>query len=183
MYILGQICGILGTVVTIIMPQFKRKNQMMVCNMLVNGLNGMNFLLIGQGGSAFYLCMVAIVQSAIAIVHEKRNTPVNILESILFLVLYTGFGFYGMISAEGFVWALSLANLLELLPIIGALMLMLSVFSSGEQMTRGFLFLNGCCWAVYSAVTGAAVFFTAVATMISTVIALVKFHKSQKMSQ
>ena len=34
---------------------------------------------------------------------------------ILFLLLYVGFGFYGMISGENFVWAINRANLLELM--------------------------------------------------------------------
>ena len=136
-----------------------------------------------QGTSAFYLCMVGVLQATVAIVHEKRNTPVKTLESMLFLVLYTGCGLYGIVSAEGFVWALNLHNAIELIPIVGALMLMLSVFSKGEQRTRAFLFLNGACWAVYSAITGAAVFFTAVATMISTAIALLKYRREQKVSE
>ena len=133
MYLLGQICGIIGTIITIIQPQFRSKVQILVCGILVNAMSSLNFALIGQTGSAVFLCLIAIVQSIISIWHEKHNTKVSSFESILFFFLYVGFGLFGMISAEGFVWEISRKNALELLPIIGALMLMLSVFAKKER--------------------------------------------------
>ena len=123
-----------------------------------------------------FLCLVAIVQSMIYMRHERQKTVVSYSETILFFLLYVGFGFYGMISTEGFVWAINIQNLIELLPIVGALMLMLSVFAKSEQRTRVFLLLNGASWAVYSAIIGATAFFSAIASMISTSIALWKYR-------
>lgn len=177
MYILGQLCGIAATIITLVQPQFRRKEQILLCTTLNNAMNGLNFLLIGQAGSAVFLCLVAIVQSIVSMWHERRKTAVSPPETILFFVLYVGFGFYGMISSEGFVWALNRHNLLELLPIVGALMLMLSVFAKGEQRTRGYLLLNGAAWAVYTAVIGATAFFASTASMVSTAIALWKYRK------
>ena len=178
MYLLGQICGVIGTIITIIQPQFQKKEQMLLCCILVNGMNALNFGLIGQTGSAVFLCSIAIMQAMVSIWHERRRTEISSMENILFFFLYVGFGFYGMITSEGFVWGINEHNLLELLPIIGALMLMLSVFAKGEQKTRLFLFLNGAAWSVYTAVIGATAFFTAVAAMLSTTIALWKYRAS-----
>ena len=178
MYIIGQFCGIIATIITLVQPQFRRKNQILLCTMLNNAMNGLNFLLIGQAGSAVFLCLVAIVQSLVSLWHERRKTAVSSLETILFFVLYVGFGFYGMIFSEGFLWAINLHNLLELLPIIGAVMLMLSVFARGEQRTRIFLFLNGAVWAVYTAAIGATAFFSSTASMISSAIALWKYRRT-----
>ena len=179
MYLLGQICGIIGTIITIIQPQFRSKVQILVCGILVNAMSSLNFALIGQTGSAVFLCLIAIVQSCISIWHEKHKTKVSSFESILFFFLYVGFGLFGMISAEGFVLEVSWKNALELLPIIGALMLMLSVFAKGEQRTRLFLLLNGASWVVYTAIIGATTFFSCTASMISSIIALWKYHKKQ----
>ena len=80
MYLLGQICGIIGTIITIIQPQFRSKVQILVCGILVNAMSSLNFALIGQTGSAVFLCLIAIVQSIISIWHEKHNTrfpPLN----------------------------------------------------------------------------------------------------------
>lgn len=180
MYILGQICGLIGTVITVITPQFRKKEQMMLCNALVNAMNALNFWLIGQAGSAISLCLVGIAQSLVSIWHERRQAAVARWETVLFFLLYVGFGFYGMVSAEGFIWELSWQNALELLPIIGALMLMLSVFAKSAQRTRFFLLCNGAVWAVYSAIAGAAVFFTAVASAVSSLVAMLKYRRSGK---
>ena len=127
MYIIGQICGLISTVVTIAAPQFRTKQQILICNVLINGLEAFNFLAIGQFGSAVFLCLVAIVQSFVSMWHERKQTAVTLWENVLFFFLYVGFGLFGMVCSEGFVWAITPHNLLQLIPIIGALMLMLSV--------------------------------------------------------
>ena len=180
MYLLGQICGIIGTIVTILQPQFRKKVQILICCILVNAMNGLNFALIGQGGSSVFLCLVAILQSMVSVFHERKGTAVSMFESVVFFLLYTGFGFLGMLSAEGFVWEISRANLLELLPIIGAWMLMFSVFTKGEQRTRLFLLLNGASWLIYTAMIGATAFFSSVTSVVSSAIALWKYHRKTK---
>ena len=177
-YILGQTLGIIGACIAVARPQFKRKEQMMLCNVLVNTMSILNYTLIGRVGSAIFLCMVAIVQSFVSIRHERKETAVGGLEAVLFFVLYVGLGFYGLISSEGFTWAVTAHNLTELLPIIGALMLMLSVFAKGEQRTRAFILANAATWIVYNAIVGATSIFSNIASFISTSIALWKNRKN-----
>ena len=173
-YILGQTFGVIGACIAVARPQFKRKEQMMLCNVLVNTMSILNYTLIGRVGSAIFLCMVAIVQSFVSIWHERKKTAVGGFEAVLFFVLYVGLGFYGLISSEGFTWAVTAHNLTELLPIIGALMLMLSVFAKGEQRTRAFILANAATWIVYNAIVGATSIFSNIASFISTSIALWK---------
>lgn len=177
MYILGQILGLIGTVITIATPLFRTKFQILFCNASVNALNALSFAMLGQTGSAVYLCLVAIVQALVSMWHEKKQTAVLAWETILFFILYAGFGFYGMVSSDGFAWAMTLHNLLQLFPIIGAVMLMFSVFAKGEQKTRFFLLLNGASWLVYTAAIGSTVFFTCMASIVSTIAALWKYRK------
>ena len=176
-YIIGQILGIGSTVCTIILPFFKKKWQILAANILVNLLISLNFILIGKIGSAAFLCMVAIVQSIVSMVHDNKGTPISLVEKILFLVLYVGFGFFGIITAPGFVWAINTANLLELMPIVGALMLMFSVFSKDEQTLRKFLLANATIWTIYTAIVGSTAFFTDLVCMVSTTSALIKYRK------
>ena len=182
MYIFGQICGIIGTIITIVQPQLRKKESILLCTLIVNGLSALNYACVGGVGSAVFLCLIAVVQSAVSIVHVRRDTSVAKWETVLFFFLYMGAGFYGMVNSEGFVWAITAHNLLELLPIIGALMLMLSVFAKTEQKTRAFLFCNGAVWAVYCAIIGAATFFTALAAMGSSAIAMWKYRGVEKAS-
>lgn len=176
MYYIGQICGIIGAVITLIQPQLPKKSQMLICTILVNGLNALNFALIGQWGASVFLCLVAVAQGFVALRHETRKTAVSAPENRLFFLLYLGFGFLGMITAKDFAWAVNMRNLLELLPIIGALMLMLSVFAKTEQKTRLFLLLNGASWLVYTIVVGSTAFFTALIAIVSSAVALIKYR-------
>lgn len=176
---LGQLCGVLGTIITILQPQLRSKVHILLCCMLVNALNGLNFALIGQTGSAVFLCLVAIVQSGVSIWHERQGRGAARWEAALFFGLYTGFGLAGVVCTEGFAWALSWHNAVELLPTVGAVMLMLSVFARSAQKTRVFLLLNGAAWVIYSAAVGAAVFFSCVVSVISSAAALWKYQNTQ----
>ncbi len=179
-YILGQIFGVLSTVCTVILPFFRKKWQILILNIAINVLVATNMVMIGQIGSAAFLCMVAVAQSIVSMVHDSKGTPVSLTEQILFGVLYVGFGFFGIITAPGFRWELSWANGLELMPIAGALMLMFSVFSKDEQTLRKFLLANALIWTVYSAIVGSTVVFTDLASTISVSAALYKYRGAGK---
>ena len=177
MYILGQVLGIASTVCTIILPFFKKKWQILALNIAVNLLVASNLALIGQVGSGIFLCLVAVVQSIVSMRHDQKGTPVSLFEKILFLVLYVGFGFFGIFTAPDFVPAINTKNLLELMPIVGALMLMFSVFSKTEQTMRKFLLVNATIWTIYTAIVGSTAFFTDLVCMCSTTTALIKYRK------
>ena len=176
-YIIGQIFGLMSTVCTIILPFFKKKWQILVLYIGVNLLVAGNMVLVGQIGSAIFLCLVAVVQSIVSMIHDTKGTPVSLGEKVLFLLLYVGFGIFGIVTAPGFVPELSWENLLELMPIVGALMLFFSVFSKDEQTLRKFLLANATTWIVYTAIIGSTVFFTDLAAAISTIAALYKYRK------
>ena len=176
-YIIGQILGLLSTVCTIILPFLKKKWQILTANIAVNLLICLNMLFIGQFGSAAFLCLVAVVQSAVSIGHSTKGTKVGLGEAILFTVLYVGFGFLGIFTAPGFVWEINLHNLIELMPIIGALLLMVSVFAPDEQTTRKWLLGNAIIWTVYTAIVGSTAFFTDLVCVFSTSMALYKYRK------
>ncbi len=176
-YILGQIFGLLSTVCTVILPFFRKKWQILTLNIGINLLVAANMVLIGQIGSAVFLCLVAVVQSIVSMVHDSRGTPISLAEKILFMVLYVGFGLLGIVTAPGFVMQLSWDNALELMPILGALMLMFSVFSKDEQTLRKFLLANATIWTIYTAIIGSTVFFTDLASAVSTIAALYKYRE------
>ena len=180
MYILGQVLGGCSTVCTIILPFFKKKWQILVLNIAVNLLIASNLALIGQIGSGVFLCLVAVVQSIVSMNHDLKGTPVLFWEKILFLVLYVGFGFFGIVTAPDFVPTINAKNLLELMPIVGALMLMFSVFSKTEQTMRKFLLVNATIWTIYTAIVGSTAFFTDLFCMCSTATALFKYRNKAK---
>lgn len=176
-YIIGQFFGLMTIVCSLVMPFLKRKWQLLCANMAINLLTILNLTLIGQFGSANFLCLVAIVQSLIALPRAQRKAEPGKAETILFTVLYVGFGFFGILSAPGFVPAVNYRNLLELLPILGALAQMISVFVPDEQNTRKWLLCNAVVWLIYSAAVGSSVFFNDLLAVISTSSALYKYRK------
>lgn len=182
-YIFGQFLGIVATVVTVVIPMFRKKWQMLAATITANLLMALNFLLIGQIGSAIFLYFVAIVQSVISMGHTVKGTKVAAGEQMLFFVLYVGFGIFGIVTAPGFVMELSFENLLELLPIAGSAMLTFSIFARSEQTTRKFLLVNAAIWAVYTAIVGSTTFFAEFFAAVTTAVSLYKYRNRKEPAQ
>lgn len=176
-YIIGQLLGIVATVVIVAMPIFQKKWQMLAATLAGNVLMAMNFILIGKIGSAIFLYFVAITQTVVSMVHTVRKTPVKSWEQILFCTMYVCLGLFGIVTAPGFVPEWNATNLLELLPIFGSAMLTFSIFARREQTTRFFLLINAIVWSVYTGIVGSTGFFAEVITAITTVYALWKYRK------
>ena len=180
MYLLGQFIGIIATISSIMMPVFKKKTHMLFNTIAVNILMALNFILIGQIGSAACLCAVAVVQSLVSLYHVKQGTKIQMIEKIVFLILYVVLGFVGIFTSPGFVMEISYRNLLELLPIAGAIMSMIFVFVKDEQMARRFLLATALIWSVYTALVGSSTFFAQIFTVVTTCVSMYKYRKSPK---
>ena len=178
-YFVGQAIGLLTTVCSVLMPYLKKKSQLLWANIAINALVILNLVLIGQFGSAIFLCLVAIVQSLIALPRTQSGKEPSIRETVLFTVLYVGFGFLGIVTAPGFLWAINYRNLLELLPILGALSQMISVFVRDEQTTRFWLLCNAIFWMIYSGAVGSSVVVNDALAVVSTASALYKYRKQK----
>jgi len=176
-YLIGQLIGIIATVIIVAIPVFRKKWQMLMATIAGNLLMALNFILIGKIGSAIFLYFVAIVQSVVSMGHTMKETRVSRWEQMLFCCLYVGLGIFGIVTAPGFVPEPNAANLLELLPIFGSAMLTFSIFASSEQTTRIFLLINTSIWSVYTAIVGSTGFFAEIITTVATAYALWKYRK------
>lgn len=178
-YYIGQFCGLLTIVCSVTMPFLKKKWQLLWANIAINALVILNMALIGQFGSAIALCLVAIAQSAIALPRAGTGREPSATETVVFTFLYLGFGFLGIITAPNFIWQINSRNLLELLPILGALSQMISVFVPDEQNTRKWLLCNALFWVIYSAAVGSSVVVNDLLAVISTSSAIYKYRKKK----
>ena len=176
MHILGQICGIISTAASIVMPLYKKKWQMLVNTLLINLLIALNLLLIGELGPGAILCLLAAVQCCFSLWHTHRGTGASKAETVIFCALYLVLGFLGLIATPGFRWELSWHNARELLPIVGSLLSMTFVFIRDEQRARWFLLATCLVWALYTGLVGASSFFAQAASAVITVIALIRYH-------
>ena len=166
-YYIGQFCGLLTIVCSVTMPFLKKKWQLLWANIAINALVILNMALIGQFGSA------------IALPRAGTGREPSATETVVFTFLYLGFGFLGIITAPNFIWQINSRNLLELLPILGALSQMISVFVPDEQNTRKWLLCNALFWVIYSAAVGSSVVVNDLLAVISTSSAIYKYRKKK----
>ena len=176
-YWIGQLIGLLATATDISIPQFKKKWQMLVANILVNTLLGLNLLFLEEIGSGIYLFMVAVVQAVVNLIHTLKEKKPQKWEYVLFFCLYVGLGFYGLATAPGFAFGINGKNLLELLPILGAVFSMLFVSTRDEQTSRIYLLICSSLWTVYHAIILSTSFFGSFFGVVTCVIAMIRDRK------
>ena len=167
-YVIGQILGLLPTVCCIIGPFWKKKWQMMVNSAAANLMVALNFLLIGEFGPAVIINLVAVAQTLLAVRHCVKGTQSDKAEKIIFFVLYVGSGL------------LTYQNPLDLMPVLAAVLFMLSVFQKKEQDVRKFILCNACVWITYGIIVGSTTVVANACGAITTIIALYKYGKEQK---
>ena len=179
-YWIGQAIGLLATATDISIPQFKKKWQMLVANILVNTFLGLNLVFLEELGSGIYLFAVAVVQAIVNLIHTLKEQPPKKWEYALFFCLYVGLGFYGLVTSPEFVPEINAKNLLELLPIVGAVFSMLFVSTREEGKARKFLMGCNICWATYHGIIGSTAIFGAIFSSISCMIAIWREWKQKK---
>ena len=178
-YWIGQAFGILSTLTDIAIPQFKKKWQMLIANVLVNTFLALNLVFLKQIGSGIFLFAVAVVQAIVNLIHTLREQPPKKWEYVLCFCLYVGLGFYGLVTAPGFVPAINGKNLLEMLPIIGAVFSMRFVSTRDESIARRYLLVCKIMWATYHTIIGSTSVFGAIFSGISCIIAIIRDKKAK----
>ena len=178
-YWIGQGFGVLSTITDVSLPLFKKKWQMLVANFAVNTFLMLNLVFLGQIGSGIFLFLVAMVQAVVNLIHTLREKPPKKWEYVVFFILYVGLGFYGLFTAPGFVPGINGKNLLELIPIIGAVFSMLFVCTRDEQKSRVFLLVCSVLWTVYNATILSTSFFGSFIGVITSVIAILRDRKNK----
>ena len=163
-YYIGQALGIVATVCCFALPLFKKKWQMLLVSATSNLFFALNLILIGDVGSAIIVNLLAIVQTLLSLWHVQKDEPVTVAENIIFLIGYIICGSFGFHRA------------LDVLPIVGAVFNMLSVFQRDEQKTRILILLNASTFFIYYIVVGSTNLFAELLAIITTVIAMIRYR-------
>lgn len=171
-YIISQVLGVIVTVVCLISPQLKKKWQMCCVTVFANLLSATGMLLVGAL-SATGCCAVAIVQSLMRLWHLHKDTKISKVEIGIFSVLYVVGGLLPYIVGG----TLSQFGWLDVMPIAGALMLMVSIAQKKEQPSRFFGLLNGVIYFVYDLIIMNTQIFAQLAGIVSNVTALIRYRK------
>ena len=176
-YVIGQVCGVLSTIACMAVPMFKTKSHMLMDATAVNFFLFLNYILIGQGGAAVFVCGVATAQSICSLIHTIHGKNPSKAEKGAFLLLYLSFGIYGMLYTLNFAPGWNGATFVELLPICGSLLNMCFVYITDERRARWFLLVTVGVWATYSAIIGATAFFGQFFTVLTTLMAMYRYRK------
>lgn len=167
-YIVAQTFGILAAVCCFVGPLFKKKQQMLINAAVANLFTAVNFAMLGELGSGIVMNGVAVVQIGFSVWHIRKNTRVTMPENIVFLVLYVVLGAFGYHKP------------IDILPIVGAVILMFSIFQKDEQKTRVLYLGNAFAWLTYDLLIGSAAALSQIATICTTSAALYKYRKQKK---
>ena len=173
-YWIGQLFGLAGTATGISIPVFNKKWQMLIMSITTNIFCALNLIFLDEIGSGIFLFAVASVQALMNLLHVRRNTETKPVENAVFLVLYLASGFYGLLTAPGYVPGINAHNLLELLPIAAAVMNMLFVCSSREKTARIFFISCNFLWTVYYVIIGSSSILGSAFSVASGLFALYK---------
>ena len=160
--------GLLPTICCIIGPFWKKKWQMMVNSAAANLLVALNYFLIGEFGPAVMINLVAVAQTLLAVRHCVKGTQSSRAEKIIFFVLYVGSGL------------LTYRTPLDLMPILAAVLFMLSVFQKREQGVRKYILANACVWIIYGIIVRSTTVVANTCGACTTIAALYKYGKEQK---
>ena len=179
MYILGQVFGVLSAVVCALTPLFKFKWQMLMLTLFANLCVILNFILIGQTGPTVVLCGVACIQTLLSMAYLRKGREISRKQQVLFFFLYLLAGFWGLVSAPGFVPRVSWENTRELMPICGSLMSMAYLVVRDEQRARKFLLLTNTIWLVYMLLVHSTAFLAQLVSLITTGSALLHYRKAK----
>lgn len=173
---IGQVIGVLASVVGMLNPVYKKKWQMLINNIATNALLGLNLVFLGEIGSGIFLFCVAVVQGLINLIHTLKEQEVTLPEKIIFFVVYVGLGFYGLVTAPNFVPGLNWQNLRELLPILGAVFSMCFIFTRNEQTARRFLLCCNSVWAIYYIIIGSTSVIGSIVSITLCVISMYRYR-------
>lgn len=179
-YWIGQAFGIAATVAGVSVPVFKKKWQMLIMSLANNIFGALNLVFLDAIGSGIFLFGVAAVQAIVNLVHALHNTTGKTLEKIIFVILYLGLGFYGLFTGPNYVPGINVQNLIELLPIIAAVMNMCFVFSPGEKQARIFFILCNALWMFYYIIIGSSAMLCSIISVGTGLFALYKNREAKQ---
>lgn len=173
-YVISQILGIIVTVLCLIGPHFKKKWQMCANTVLANFLSALGMLFVGQL-SATGCCAVAIIQSLLRIWHLHKDTKPSKIEIGIFAIAYVAGGLLPYVVSG----TLSEFGWLDVMPIVGALVLMISIVQRKEQPSRAIGLVNAIIYFIYDLIIMNTQIFAQLAGIVSTSIALFRNRKKK----
>ncbi len=167
MEILEQTLGITVAVLCIVATQVKYKWQIMLISATANLLAGVNFLIFVGFSNAFFVSMVAVVQTTVDLIKSLKGKETSKVEKIIYLALYLTLGILGVKQPAD--WLIVLASL----------SFCLAVFCKREQGVRAFMVGNAATNIVYNLLMNSTNLYSQIFSLISGIVALIRYRKKE----
>ena len=165
MEFLAQFLGIAIAVLCILALQMKKKWQIMLVSAIANVLVSVNYLAFVGFSNAFFVSVVAAVQTTVGLFKSLKGKETSKAEKIIYLVLYMFFGVLGV------------KTIADWLIVLAALLFCLAFFCKKEQGVRAFMVANAATNVVYTILVNSTTLYSQIFSLVSGVIALIRYRK------
>ncbi len=162
-FVVAQIFGVLGIIAGIMSMQFKNRKQILIALFLLNLFCALNFVFLNNLTSAC-ICFFANIEMIINYCFEvrKKDVPKWIIGIYIIINIILGM--------------LTFKNIIDIFPIICAILYCGTILTKNESNIRKLMFSNQALWLIFDFIVGAyASVVNAILTIISVVIAMVRY--------
>ena len=164
-FVVAQGFGVLSMVSSICSMQFKKRKQILIALLCLSVFAALNLIFLGSL-SAAYITLFAILEMLVNYLFERREKTVPKWVVGIYVVCNVALG------------ALTWTGVLDVLPILAAIVFCFSLLAKKEQNIRKLMFVNQLLWLIFDATAGAyALVASNVLTLISTSVAIYRYGK------
>lgn len=175
MELAGNIIGVIAVIESLLIYAVQKRSHILTLKLVSNVLWGTNYLLLGLYTGAL-LNLIAIVRECIFLCRTRYKWADNIAWAILFMAI--------MFSSSFVTWA----GWISLLPAIGSVFNVVSIYSKKPLFIRIFLFPAEGLWLIYALLSfNVTAAINEIMLILSAVIGMIwqyaLYRKAKKMSK
>lgn len=173
--LVGQILGVLIIALSVASAQLPKRWQILLGLAGVNLLTVFNQLFVGSGFAVALACALATVHCPINAYKAKKGIRTPVWENVIWSVLYFSTWIVGIVLAT----LAGSASWMDIFPLFGIITFILSVVLPKERDVRIFTFANSFVYFIYNILNLNIAALSQLFTMISAVIALVRYREKK----
>ena len=165
MYVLANIIGVFAIITWTLSIQNKERKNILIFQILANVFYSIQYFLL-NAFTAGMTNLLSIFRCLIFYFEEKRKGKISNVSFLFFALLII---LIGIITYE---------RILSLIPIIGGLLYMYSIWQNNLNLTRYLFIITGILLAYYNFKIGAIVlFFGNILDIVSGIISVIRFRR------
>ncbi len=162
-FIIAQIFGVIGIIFSVLSMQMKTKRNIMIMLLCLNLASALNFLFL-DSISGSLVCFFAVFETFVNYLFDEKNKKIPIYLIAFYVVVNLVLG----IS--------SYHSLIDIIPIVCALLYCATVCTKKESNIRKEMFGNQSLWLIYDIIVKAYMFsISNILTLISIVISMIRY--------